>query len=144
MYCDNEAIYENIVHPDSIIKNKHHCVEYHMHREAGASWMIRVVKEETQTNIADLFTKPLSAPWREDLVDLFTFWMKSMGLYFLGRGPGFHKIIFYFFYIMLIKRTEYIIGNKSIPCNLLKGTELIASLSEWVCSRNTWKQCKTV
>ena len=64
MYCDNEAVYKNVVHPDSTIKKKHHSVAYHICREAVASGMIRVAKEGSQTNIADLFTKPLSAPWR--------------------------------------------------------------------------------
>ena len=30
MYCDNEAVYKNIVHPDSVLKKKHHSVAYHM------------------------------------------------------------------------------------------------------------------
>ena len=73
MYCDNEAVYKNIVHPDSVLKKKHHSVAYHMCREAVASEMIRVAKEGTETNIADLFTKPLSAPRREMLLDKFMY-----------------------------------------------------------------------
>ena len=73
MYCDNEAVYKNIVHPDSVLKKKHHSVAYHMCREAVASEMIRVAKESSETNIADLFTKPLSAPRRECLLDAFMY-----------------------------------------------------------------------
>ena len=73
MYYDNEAVYKNIVHLDSTIKKKHHSVAYHMRREAVASGMIRVAKEGTQTNIADLFVKPLSTPRREVLLDLFIY-----------------------------------------------------------------------
>ena len=73
IYCDNEAIYKNIVNPDSVLKKKHHSVAYHMCREAVASKIIRVAKEGTKTNMAVLFTKPLSAPRREMLLDKFTY-----------------------------------------------------------------------
>ena len=73
VYCDNEAVYKNVAHPDSVLKKKHHSVAYHMCREAVASDMIRVAKEDTETNIADLFTKPLSAPRREFLLDSFMY-----------------------------------------------------------------------
>ena len=62
MYQDNEAVYKNIVHPDSVLNKKHHLVAYLMCREAVASEMIRVAKKGTETNIVDLCTKPLSAP----------------------------------------------------------------------------------
>ena len=71
MYCNDEAVYKNIVHLDSIIKKKHDSITYHMYREAVASGMMRVAKRGTQTNIADLFTKPLSTLQKEDLLDLF-------------------------------------------------------------------------
>ena len=73
LYCDNEAVYKNVVHPESTLKKKHHSVAYHMCREAVASGMIRVAKEGSETNIADLFTKPMSAPRREILLDLFMY-----------------------------------------------------------------------
>ena len=73
LYCDNEAVYKNVVHPDSVLKKKHHSVAYHMCREAVASGMVWVAKEDTNTNIADLFTKPLSGPRRENLIDLFMY-----------------------------------------------------------------------
>ena len=69
MYCDNEAVYKNIVHPVSVLKKKHHLVTYHMCREVVASEMIRVSKEGTKINIADLFMKPLLAPRRKVLLD---------------------------------------------------------------------------
>ena len=73
MFCDNEAVYKNVAHPDSVLKKKHHSVAYHMCREAVASDMIKVAKEDTGTNIADIFTKPLSAPRREFLLDSFMY-----------------------------------------------------------------------
>ena len=73
VYCDNEAVYRNVSNPDSVLKKKHHSVAYHMCREAVASGMIRIAKEDTETNLADLFTKPLSGPRREMLLDLFMY-----------------------------------------------------------------------
>ena len=73
VYCDSEAVYRNVSNPDSVLKKKHHSVAYHMCREAVASGMIRIAKEDTETNLADLFTKPLSGPRLETLLDLFMY-----------------------------------------------------------------------
>ena len=73
VYCDNEAVYKNVSNPDSVLKKKHHSVAYHMCREAVASGMIRIAKEDSITNLADLLTKPLSGPRRETLLDSFMY-----------------------------------------------------------------------
>jgi len=73
MYCDNDAVYKNVLHPDSTLNKRHHSVAYHMCREAVALGMIRVAKESTDTNIADLFTKPLNASRKENLLDIFMY-----------------------------------------------------------------------
>ena len=73
LYCDNKAVYKNAAYPESVLKKKHHSVAYHICREAVASGMVRLAKEITRTNIADLFTKPLSGPRRENLIDLFMY-----------------------------------------------------------------------
>ena len=73
MFCDNEAVYKNVAHPDSTLRKKHHSVAFHQCREAVASGMIRVAKENTETNLADLFTKPLSSTRREKLLDGFMY-----------------------------------------------------------------------
>ena len=56
------------MYPESGLKKKHHSAAYHMCREAVASGMVRVTKEDTRSNIANLFT---SGPRRENLIDVF-------------------------------------------------------------------------
>ena len=55
--CDNEAVYKNASTPESRLRKKHHSILYHMSREAVASGACRMVKEDTETNLSDLFTK---------------------------------------------------------------------------------------
>ena len=56
VYCDNEAVYENTSMPESTLKKKHHSIAYHRCREAVASKTIRIAKQGTQKNLADIFT----------------------------------------------------------------------------------------
>ena len=62
MYCDNEAVVKNTSAPESTLKKKHASVNFHRIREAVAAETIRVAKEDTLTNIADLFTKCCPGP----------------------------------------------------------------------------------
>ncbi len=48
--------------PESMLKKKHAAINYHRAREAIAAGTIRVAKEDTATNIADLLTKCLAGP----------------------------------------------------------------------------------
>jgi len=73
LYCDNEAVYKNVSVPESILNKKHHSVAYHACRQAVAAGIVRVAKEDTHTNIADLFTKTLGRVKRESLLDLFMY-----------------------------------------------------------------------
>ena len=73
IFCDNEAVYQNTVIPESTLKKKHHSIAYHRCREAVAAGTIRVAKEGTKTNLADLFTKVLTADRRRFLLDRFTY-----------------------------------------------------------------------
>ena len=61
VFCDNEAVYRNTVIPESTLKKKHHSIAYHKCRESVAAKIIRVAKEGTEKNLADLFTKVLTA-----------------------------------------------------------------------------------
>ena len=71
--CDNEALYKNASTPESQLRKKHHSISYHMSREAVASGACRMAKEDTETNLSDLFTKVLPRPRRELLLDSFTY-----------------------------------------------------------------------
>jgi hypothetical protein len=54
--------------PESTLTKKHNSINYHIVREAAAMGMIRVGKEDTETNLADVLTKMLSLPRREKLL----------------------------------------------------------------------------
>ena len=73
VYCDNEAVYKNVAIPDSTLNKKMHSISYHFCREAVAAGIIRIAKENTKTNLADLFTKILAKPRRDELIDKFMY-----------------------------------------------------------------------
>lgn len=73
VFCDNEAVYINTVTPESVLKKKHHSIAYHRCREAVAAKTIRVSKQGTDKNLADLFTKLLTASRRQFLLERFTY-----------------------------------------------------------------------
>ena len=73
IFCDNEAVYTNVSVPESTLKKKQHSISYHRCREAVAAGTTRVAKEGTKTNLADLFTKLMSRPSREAILDRFTY-----------------------------------------------------------------------
>ena len=72
-FCDEEAVFKNTSIPDSTLKKKHTSICYHWAREAVAACMMQVAKEGTATNLADLFTKPLTDSRRSFLLDRFTY-----------------------------------------------------------------------
>ena len=73
VFCDNEAMFKNSTIPESTLKKKHNSICYPRCCEAVAATVMRVAKEGTLTNLADLFTKPLMQSVREDLLDRFTY-----------------------------------------------------------------------
>jgi hypothetical protein len=58
--CDNQGVVKNASIPESVLSKKHNAINYHAVREAVAAGIIQVGKEDGTTNIADLFTKPLT------------------------------------------------------------------------------------
>ena len=68
VYCDNQGVVKNTSLPESTLSKKHNAINYHTVREACAAGIMRVAKEPTETNLADLFTKPLSRMRREQLL----------------------------------------------------------------------------
>ena len=71
-FCDNEAVHQNTVAPESTSKKKHHSIAHHRCREAVAAGTIRAGKEGTLTNLVDLFTKLLTADRRCFSLEKFT------------------------------------------------------------------------
>ena len=73
IYCDNEAVYKNVAISSSVLSKKMHSISYHFCREAVAASIVRVAKEDTTTNLADLFTKVLGRIKRDGLLDRFMY-----------------------------------------------------------------------
>jgi len=68
MFCDNEAVVKNTSRPESTLKKKHLAIAFHRVREAAASGLLRIAKEDTETNLADMLTKPLAGPRLKELI----------------------------------------------------------------------------
>jgi hypothetical protein len=62
VFCDNEAVVRNTTAPESTLKKKHVAICYHRCREAVAAVTMRIAKEDTGTNLADIATKCLPGP----------------------------------------------------------------------------------
>lgn len=71
--CDNLGVVKNTSIPESTLTKKHNLINYHIVREAAAMGMLRVGKEDTETNLADVLTKILSQPRREKLLSAFVY-----------------------------------------------------------------------
>ena len=69
VFCDNQSVVKNSSLPESTLNKKHNAICYHRVREAAARGMIRMGKEQTQTNIADLLTKVLDTRRRRLLLE---------------------------------------------------------------------------
>jgi hypothetical protein len=67
VFCDNMAVVKNTSAPESPLKKKHMAISYHRVREACAAGTIRITKEHTKTNLADILTKNLPGPQLHEL-----------------------------------------------------------------------------
>jgi hypothetical protein len=68
VYCDNQGVVKNVTIPESVLSKKHNAINYHAVREAVAANILRVAKESSVTNVADLLTKPLTEERRSQLL----------------------------------------------------------------------------
>ena len=68
VFCDNSAVVTN-ARPESTLKKKHVAINFHRVREAIAAGTIRVAKEGTQTNLADIVTKLMPGPKMKELLE---------------------------------------------------------------------------
>ena len=73
IFCDNEAVYKKSSTPESVLRKKHHSVAYQKCCEAVASGIYPISKEDTETNLADIFTKVRPGPRQERLLDMFMY-----------------------------------------------------------------------
>ena len=68
VFCDNESVVKSTTIPESRLKKKHNSIAYHRVREAVAAGIVIIYYESSETNLADLLTKVLSANRREPLI----------------------------------------------------------------------------
>ena len=59
VFCDNEAVFKNSSIAATTLKKKHNCITYHKVRESVAAGIIRLFKEDGESNLADILTKAL-------------------------------------------------------------------------------------
>jgi len=64
--CDNESVIRNTSAPESTLKKKHTAIAYHRCREAVAADVIEVGFVRSKQNLADLATKTMPAPLRQE------------------------------------------------------------------------------
>ncbi len=65
--CHNQGVVKNASLPESALSKRHNTINYHSVREAVAAGIIRVGKEDGNTNLADVFTMALQRPQRYNL-----------------------------------------------------------------------------
>ena len=68
VYCDNQEVVMNTSIPGSTLSKKHNSINYHVIRETAAAGIMRVGKEDTDTNLADALTKLQTYSRKQDLV----------------------------------------------------------------------------
>ena len=69
MMCDNSSVVYNGSFPESTLKKKHVAISYHRVREFVSAQKGIIYYEQSQSNIADLFTKVLPANIRCRLIN---------------------------------------------------------------------------
>ena len=67
MLCDNAGVVKNTSIPESVLTKRHNAINYHVVRESAAAGILRVGKEDGETNLADAFTKILPLARRKSL-----------------------------------------------------------------------------
>jgi hypothetical protein len=73
IFCDNESVVKNSSIPTSTLMKKHNSICYHRVRETVAAKWTRIAKEDSKTNLADLFTKCLETYQRRELLRGMTY-----------------------------------------------------------------------
>ena len=73
IFCDNGTVCANMTRPESTLDKKHHSIAYYCSQETAATGTVRVSKEHTLINLANLFTKTMAASKREGLLENFTY-----------------------------------------------------------------------
>jgi hypothetical protein len=67
VFCNNRGVVKNVSIPESTLLKQHNVINYHIIQESVAAKIIRVGKEDSETNNADMLTKSVTAERRWDL-----------------------------------------------------------------------------
>ena len=67
VFCDNRGVVKNLSIPKLTLLKKHNVINYHAVCEAVAAGILRVGKEDTMTNLADMLTKVMMSERRYKL-----------------------------------------------------------------------------
>ncbi len=67
VFGDNESVVKNSTKPKLTLKKKQNAIAYHQVREAQAAGIVRIAKEDRETNLADVLTKCLPGPQLREL-----------------------------------------------------------------------------
>ena len=59
VFCDSEAVFKNSSIALSFLKKKNNTITYHRVREDVAAGIINIYKKDSESNLADILTKPL-------------------------------------------------------------------------------------
>ena len=68
IYGDNKSVLSNASVPESVLKKKSNSIAYNFVREGSSSDEWRVTYVNTNDNVADLLTKPLSGEKRKAFI----------------------------------------------------------------------------
>ena len=68
MLCNIESFVNTSIYPESAFEKKHCSIAYHKVHKAVAAGKILIYYEKSESNLADLLTKPLPANKRRPLV----------------------------------------------------------------------------
>ncbi len=77
VFCDNEAVVQNVTRPESTLKKKHVSIAYHRCREAQAAGYIRIGFIKGMENLADMLTKVLPGPRLRKLMESIFHWKRA-------------------------------------------------------------------
>jgi hypothetical protein len=66
VFCNNRGIVKNVCIPESTFMKKHNAINYHAVREVVAAGILRVGKEDGETNLADQLMKVVTGQKRWD------------------------------------------------------------------------------
>ena len=74
LYCDNEGIFENVVKLDSTLNKNQQGRTYYYCCQNVVAWIVRVSKEDSNTQLADIFAKCMNKPKYEVLSGNLMYW----------------------------------------------------------------------